>query len=682
MAKSIKKYKCPFCELRLSREDLLIHVGDEHEELIPEDFSVTRYVFNYVNKRPMEYHGKCTECGKSTPFDDHKARYNRQCGSKPCHESYLRKFEKNMMRVNGVTRISTTAEGQEKMLANRKISGTYRFKNRLGIERDKTYTGSYELKALEFMDQMLNIAADDIMCPGPVMEYMYEGKKHFYIPDFLYVPYNLIIEVKDGGKRPNNRSMPEYRAKQIAKEKHIVDNTNYNYLRLTDNNLAQLLNVFIDLKMQLTDNTGERVIHVNEAQAINENLILNRKDLYKNVDKFESGEKNVLLVTGFSGSGKSTLAQTLAKKYKAEHFELDCLTFFLDGHLPLEQCEKYEPGLFDFIKKKDLKVEKRNDEGDLYKEYIQFLINWCKNHKDKKYIIEGLQIYEAFDPKNPQSYITSCPIVIKGTSGLVSSIRAAKRNLSYEDNNSSFGKEMKNLIGWVIKDNKDLESLKRQVNHETMNALMTGYIPGMKDTGSVYIVNYLKNNVFSGEPEEGYGVARDSRLKQIITRNKEGKLALAPENFLDDAYYNLFITEMSIEEFSEKAAHYMGEFVEEGFLYETVFSKKMYTYDQIQTEATATAVIDYNKSLEILGNITESYLKGKDRFGDVVLEGMDIGLGSDHIGLTIKRAPLASKYMVVSKHNPELFVEANEPDTNSIEARILEGLSYREEDCK
>ena len=92
--------------------------------------------------------------------------------------------------------------------------------------------------------------------------------------------------------------------------------------------------------------------------------------------------------------------------------------------------------------------------------------------------------------------------------------------------------------------------------------------------------------------------------------------------------------------------------------------------------------MDYNKSLEVLGNITESYLKGKDRFGDIVLEGMDIGFGSDNDGLTIKRAPLASKYMVESKHNHELFVETNEPDINSIEARILEGLSYREEDCK
>ena len=31
-----------------------------------------------------------------------------------------------------------------------------------------------------------------------VVEYEMNGKKHFYITDFLYIPYNLIIEVKDG----------------------------------------------------------------------------------------------------------------------------------------------------------------------------------------------------------------------------------------------------------------------------------------------------------------------------------------------------------------------------------------------------------------------------------------------------------------------------------------------------
>ena len=45
----------------------------------------------------------------------------------------------------------------------------------------------------------------------------------------------------------------------------IIKHTNYNYLRLTDNDLKQLIKVFLDLKFQMIENTGDRVIHVNES---------------------------------------------------------------------------------------------------------------------------------------------------------------------------------------------------------------------------------------------------------------------------------------------------------------------------------------------------------------------------------------------------------------------------------
>lgn len=255
------RYKCPFCNNRFNREDLVIHIEDNHQYDIPQDFTPFRYVFNYVNKKPLSYHGKCTECGGPTDWDENKGRYNRQCNSKACHDSYIKKFENNMMKTRGVTRISATASGQMRMLANRKISGEYKFSN--GVT--KTYTGSYELKALEFMDKVMKIDPNDLMCPGPILEYSLDSKTHIYITDFYYQPYNLIIEVKDGGDNPNKRNMPEYRAKQIAKEKYIIKHTNYNYLRLTNNNLNQLLAVFANLKMQMVENTGERVIHVNES---------------------------------------------------------------------------------------------------------------------------------------------------------------------------------------------------------------------------------------------------------------------------------------------------------------------------------------------------------------------------------------------------------------------------------
>lgn len=256
-------YKCLYCNARYNREDLVDHIADSHYDNIPEGYTPLRVVFNYVNKKPMTYSGKCTECGGPTKWDEDKGRYDRQCEKKACHDSYVRKFEQNMLKTRGVTRVSATKEGLAQMLANRKISGKYRFQD----GGEKSYVGSYEKNALEFMDKVLNLKSDDIMCPGPILEYSYQGETHIYITDFYYQPYNLIIEVKDGGDNPNKRNMPEYRAKQVAKEQFIIKHTNYNYLRLTDNNFEQLINTLAKLKMQMVENTGDRVIDINESNS-------------------------------------------------------------------------------------------------------------------------------------------------------------------------------------------------------------------------------------------------------------------------------------------------------------------------------------------------------------------------------------------------------------------------------
>ena len=468
------RYKCPYCDKRYTREDLVRHIETKHDDMIPGGYTPFRLVFNYVNKKPQDYHGKCTECGGPTDWDENKGRYNRQCNNPKCKESFIKKFEANMVRTKGVTRISATAEGQEKMLANRKISGKYKFQN--GVE--KTYTGSYELKALEFMDKVMNIDPDDILAPGPILEYEYEGKKHIYITDFYYQPYNLVIEVKDGGKRPNNRNMPDYRGKQIAKEKFIINNTSYNYLRLTDNDLSQLLSVMADLKMQMVENAGERVIHVNEIN----------------------------------------------------------------------------------------------------------------------------------------------------------------------------------------------------------NALLSGYVPGIKDSDSTYVVNYMKNNVFSGEEERGYGVSDNVKLTNLICRNKEGILGKAPDDFLYEAKYDVYRIDKSPEEVSKLLESYIGQFVEEGFLYETLFGKKMYTYDQIMTESEAHPVLDYYKGMELFENVTMNYLKGKSNDKEYLVSnensiiGADIGNSEDK-GCICYMNIVNGKYRLESVEVPELAIESDKyMGDNSSEKRFLESL--------
>ena len=123
------------------------------------------------------------------------------------------------------------------------------------------------------MDKFLHVKSLDIQAPGPTIEYYYNGKKHFWITDFYYVPYNLVLDIKDGGKNPNKRDMPEYRAKQSAKEKAIIKDGKYNYLRLTDNQFDQLLDIFIELKDSLDEMDGpytEKLAHMKPIVKINE----------------------------------------------------------------------------------------------------------------------------------------------------------------------------------------------------------------------------------------------------------------------------------------------------------------------------------------------------------------------------------------------------------------------------
>ena len=94
----------------------------------------------------------------------------------------------------------------------------------------------------------MNINSEDLLTPGPTIYYEYEGKEHTWITDAIYLPYNLVFDIKDGGNNKNNREMPEYRAKQLMKEKFITDQGEYNYIRLTNNEFVQLLTIFAELR--------------------------------------------------------------------------------------------------------------------------------------------------------------------------------------------------------------------------------------------------------------------------------------------------------------------------------------------------------------------------------------------------------------------------------------------------
>lgn len=254
-----RRIACPLCRRKDFKDKLIRHIEKDHEDIIG-DISAEQFLYDKTHPGS----GKCIVCGNKTDWNEKTGKYHRLCSNPRCKEEMRAKFKKNMIRVHGKVSLLDDAAHQAKMLANRSISGTYVYSDGTKF----TYTGSYEHKAIEFMDKVLHCSSKDIIMPGPVIDYTDQyGNSRQWITDIYYVPYNLIIEVKDGGNNPNNRQMDEYRAKQVSKEAELIKLGEYNYLRLVDNKFVQLMEVLALLKDQEINepNTNNKVIRINES---------------------------------------------------------------------------------------------------------------------------------------------------------------------------------------------------------------------------------------------------------------------------------------------------------------------------------------------------------------------------------------------------------------------------------
>lgn len=257
-----KKYKCLYCNNRYSRNHLITHIDRVHEDMIPEGYTSTRLVFDMINKN-TESCGHCRICGRPTKWSESSGRYEVLCERESCRRKYKENLRKNVIRVQKTTDLFNDPEHQQKMISNRKISGMYDFADGGSVG----YVGNYEKKFLKFCDEYMQIPSWDIS-QGPVFEYEFEGSTHQYYSDFIYIPYNLIIEVKDGGDHPNTmrqqgEAWEKSGAKTIAKEKIFTEDGEYNYIRLTDNQFYQFVEILMDMKYKIMVGNNSKTISIN-----------------------------------------------------------------------------------------------------------------------------------------------------------------------------------------------------------------------------------------------------------------------------------------------------------------------------------------------------------------------------------------------------------------------------------
>lgn len=458
-------FVCKICKEKYSSlEGLYSHLEEEHSAQIPPDMSTTH--FYYYLKTGRE-HGNCVMCKQPTTFNEKTKKYNRFCNDPACKMKYKEIVDKRMIGVYGKVNLLNDPNHQRKMLMNRSISGLYNFK---GV--DKPYVGSYELDFLKTMDLFFDWDPSDIVSPSPhTYYYVYEGEKHFYIPDFYIMSLGLEIEVKDGGDNPNmhHKIQDVDKEKEKLKDKVMHTQKINHYIKITNKNYYNLFEFFRiskeyvekygdyekipkiildeDIKSKNISSSSKskmnkevnkavnesyvpdvELLKLNDYEPVEEGYVFSKDNLEFNIQKFGK-ENNILFITGLSGAGKSTIIKKYAEKYNAENLEFDAITSTLKAKyrnkLDKINRSKINPIILEYLDNEDPEGFPNFEDPKFNTECVKFL-DWLENRvagDGKLYILEGMQIFLCF---NPERFIGK-PMIIMGTSMVKSMYRSTKR---------------------------------------------------------------------------------------------------------------------------------------------------------------------------------------------------------------------------------------------------------------
>ena len=240
----MKLYRCKFCSYFIPADrskkgekspkyKMGQHYEVKHKELIPDGMDGWRFFYYLLTNKD---HGSCIMCHNETNFNYMTMKYSRFCNNPKCKQKYKEQVDKRMIGKYGKITLLNDPEHQKKMLASRRISGTYTWSD----GKTKTqYVGSYERDFFIHLDRDLNWPSSDIIAPSPhSYEYKYQGETHFYIPDAFIPSLNMEIEIKDDGSAKNiNQSSRE---KDQLKDELMRSCSNlFNYIKIINKNYIE-----------------------------------------------------------------------------------------------------------------------------------------------------------------------------------------------------------------------------------------------------------------------------------------------------------------------------------------------------------------------------------------------------------------------------------------------------------
>lgn len=246
----MQTYRCQHCKYSIilnnsvSKKDKISakqkmgkHYEENHKSLLPPDMDGYRWFYYLLTKKD---HGSCVECHNETEFNRNTMKYSRFCKNPMCKQKYKEVRDKRMVDKYGKVYLLDDPEMQKKMQAGRKIAGIYTWSDR---RTQFSYLSSYELHFLRFLDLELHWPATDLFAPSPhTYLYEYEGKQHYYMPDFYIPSIQLEVEIKDDGSALNISR--ESREKDVIKDQTMRALGNVvNYIKIVNKNYSEFMNL-------------------------------------------------------------------------------------------------------------------------------------------------------------------------------------------------------------------------------------------------------------------------------------------------------------------------------------------------------------------------------------------------------------------------------------------------------
>lgn len=263
-------------------------------------------------------------------------------------------------------------------------------------------------------------------------------------------------------------------------------------------------------------------------------------DTIINLQNFENGLFNFILVIGLPGSGKGCFGREISKKYNAKHLELDI--FDQCGNMSDVDIRKAGDPFSDYILntsegrwyRKNAETLSLNEKLQGNHDFILYAIGYAKAHKDQIFILDGTPIYAAMEPEEIKNY----PLVIKGTNASQSFEnkvgRDAGKGSSDKLHSNVSGADLDGLLNYYWNDWRYLNKFKNdvadkaesdQVAEEACKDVKTAreFVQKVGKLAKKYDANYfIVTDGASGISNNGNPAVKHARDAQIEWEKKNG----------------------------------------------------------------------------------------------------------------------------------------------------------------